>query len=163
MSISLVIADDHPLLTNALVTLFGAEKDFKLEAVCCNGDETLAALKKLKPDILLLDIRMPGKDGLAVLREMKSEKLSTRPVLLTAELSDQQLTEAVRLGARGLVLKDLAPKLVLQCVRDVHAGKLWLEKRSVSTALESVLLEEVKRHEAARLLTQRELEIVKHV
>lgn len=163
MSISIVIADDHPLITEALVALFAEKNDFQIVAVCCDGDQTLAALKNHKPDILLLDIRMPGTDGLAVLREMKREKLSTRAVLLTAEVSDKEVTEAVRFGARGLLLKALAPKLIVRCVRDVAAGKLWLEKGSVSAALESVLQDEVKRGEAAHQLTRRELDIVRHV
>jgi DNA-binding NarL/FixJ family response regulator len=163
MSITLVISDDHPLIVDAMVNLFGQEKDFKIAALCRDGDETLAALKKHKPDILILDIRMPGKDGLAVIREMKKEKLATRTVLLTAELDEEELTEAVRLGVRGLVLKQLAPKLLVQCIRHVHAGELWLEKDSVSTALEKLLQGEAGKLEVAQALTPREIEIVKHV
>lgn len=163
MPITLVVADDHPLIVDGLVNLFRQEKDFKVAALCRDGDETLSAVKKHKPDVLVLDIRMPGKDGLAVLREMKKEKLATRTVLLTAELNDEELTEAVRLGARGLMLKQLAPKLVVQCIRRVYAGELWLEKRSVSAALEKLLQGESGRRDAARVLTVRELEIVKHV
>src|SRR5215470_3653176 len=104
MPIILVIADDHPLILDAVVNLCREEKDFKIAALCRDGDETLAALKKHRPDILVLDLRMPGKDGLAVVREMKKEKLPTRTVLLAAELEEEELTEAVRLGVRGLVL-----------------------------------------------------------
>jgi DNA-binding NarL/FixJ family response regulator len=78
-------------------------------------------------------------------------------------LSENELAEAVRLGVRGLVLKEMSPRLLIQCVRQVHGGELWLEKRSVSAALERLLRDEASRNDAARLLTPRELDIVKLV
>jgi DNA-binding NarL/FixJ family response regulator len=143
--------------------LFRLEKDFKVAARCLDGEETIRAVRKHKPDVLVLDIRMPGTDGLSVLREMKKEKLSTRVVLLTGVLDEEELAEAVRLGVRGLVLKEMAPKLLVQCIRQVHAGELWLEKRSVTNALEKLLRREAGQREVAQLLTPREIEIVKQV
>jgi two-component system, NarL family, nitrate/nitrite response regulator NarL len=105
---------------------------------------------------------MPAKDSLVVLREMRKEKLPTRVVILTATLAEEGLTEAVRLGVRGLVLKELAPKLLVQCIRIVHAGELWLEKRSVTSALEQLLRHETERN-TAQVLTPREIEIIKQV
>jgi DNA-binding NarL/FixJ family response regulator len=163
MPITLVIADDHPLILDALENLFRGEMVFKLLARCANGDETLKALRRDKPEILLLDMQMPGDGGLGVLREMKKGKLSTRVVVLTAALEEDQLAEAIRLGARGLVLKELAPALLVQCVRKVHGGELWLEKRSVTNALERLLKREAGGKEAALLLTPREIEVVKQV
>ena len=163
MPITLIIADDHPLILDALENLFRLEKDFKVVARCLNGDETLHSVRRHKPDILVLDIQMPVKDGLVVLREMRKEQLPTRVVILTATLNEEGLAEAVRLGVRGLVLKELAPKLLVQCIRKVHAGELWLEKRSVTSALEKLLQREVAKHEAAQMLTSREIEIIKQV
>jgi DNA-binding NarL/FixJ family response regulator len=163
MPITLVLADDHPVVLWGLDSLLAVEKDFKILAHCLDGEQTLNAVRKYKPDILVLDIRMPGKDGIAVLREMRKEKLATRVVLLTAELDDDELAEAVRLGVRGLVLKELAAKLVVQCLRQVHAGELWLEKRSVSSALEKLLQGEAGKLAVAQVLTNREIEIVKQV
>ena len=163
MPITLVLSDDHPLILNGLENLFRLEKDFKVAARCLVGEETVKAVRKHKPDVLVLDIRMPGTDGLTVLREMKKEKLSTRVVLLTGALDEEELAEAVRLGMRGLVLKEMAPKLLVQCIRQVHAGELWLEKRSVSLALEKLLRREAGQREVAQLLTPREIEIVKQV
>jgi DNA-binding NarL/FixJ family response regulator len=78
-------------------------------------------------------------------------------------LSEDELAEAVRLGVRGLVLKEMSPRLLIQCIRQVHAGELWLEKRSVSVALERLLRDEASRNDAAKLLTPRDLDIVKLV
>ena len=163
MPITLVIADDHPLILDAMENLFRLEKDLKVVARCLEGDEALKAVRRHKPDILVLDIQMPAKDGLVVLREMRKEKLPTLVVVLTATLDEEGLTEAVRLGVRGLVLKELAPRLLVQCIRKVHGGALWLEKRLVGSALEKLLQRETARNEAAQVLSPREIEIIKQV
>jgi two-component system, NarL family, nitrate/nitrite response regulator NarL len=163
MPITLVLSDDHPLILDGLQNLFRLEKDFKVVARCLDGEEAVKAVRKHKPDVLVLDIRMPGIDGLSLLRQMKKEKLSTRVVLLTGELDEEELAEAVRLGVRGLVLKEMAPKLLVQCIRQVHAGELWLEKQSVTNALEKLLQRESGQREVAQLLTPREIEIVKQI
>ena len=163
MPISLVLADDHPIILDGLEMLFRAEQDFQVLARCVNGEETIQAVRQHRPDILILDIRMPGKDGLAVLREVKKDSLPTRAVLLTVGLDEDDLLEAIRLGVRGVVLKEMAPQMLVQCVRKVHAGGQWLEKRSVGRALEKMLLREAGERQVAGVLTPRELEIVRMV
>ena len=103
-SIRIVIADDHPLILDALNNLFRFEKDFQVVAECRDGVDTMEAVRKYQPDILVLDIRMPGKDGLQVLWEINAEKLATRVVLLTAEMDEDQVVDAMRLGVKGIVL-----------------------------------------------------------
>lgn len=163
MPINVIIADDHPLILDGIENLFRSAKDFKVVARCLDGEQALKALRDHHPDILVLDLKLPQKDGLSVLREMKKEKLTTRVVILTAAVEDEELAEAVRLGARGLMLKEMAPQLLVQCIHQVHAGELWLEKRSVSKALEKLLQREAGRQETAKILTPREMEIVKQV
>jgi DNA-binding NarL/FixJ family response regulator len=163
MPITLVIADDHPLILDAMENLFRLEKDFQVVARCLDGDAALDAVRRHQSDILVLDIQMPAKDGLVVLREMRKEQLRTRVVILTATLDEEGLTEAVRLGVRGLVLKELAPKLLVECIRKVHGGALWLEKRLVTSTLEKLLQRETARNEAAQVLTPREIEIIEQV
>lgn len=163
MPISLVLADDHPIILDGLEMLFREEQDFQVLARCVNGEETLQAVRHHRPDILILDIRMPGKDGLAVLREIKKDGLPTRAVLLTVGLDEDDLLEAIRLGVRGVVLKEMAPQMLVQCVRKVQAGEQWLEKRSVGRALEKMLLREAGERQVAGVLTPRELEIVRMV
>jgi DNA-binding NarL/FixJ family response regulator len=163
MPIRLVVADDHPLILDALQQLFSLEPDFQLLACCRNGTETLQAVKDYQPDVLILDVRMPGQDGLAVLREMREEHCPTRVVLLTAGLEEHETLEAVRLGAHGVVLKEMASHLLVQCVRKVHAGGQWLERHSISRALETMLRHQDGRRDMTSLLTPRELEIVRLV
>ena len=161
MPIRLVVADDHPLILDALQQLFSLEPDFQILACCRNGVETLQALKDCQPDVLILDIRMPGKDGLEVLREMRQEHYTTRVVLLTAVMEEHEVMEAVRLGVHGVVLKEMAPHLLVQCIRKVHAGEQWLERHSISRALEAMLRHQEGTRDMTGLLTPRELEIVR--
>ena len=161
MPIRLVVADDHPLILEALQQLFSLEPDCQLLACCQNGAETLQAMKAYQPDVLILDVRMPGQDGLAVLREMRQKHYLTRVVLLTAGLNEHEALEAIRLGAQGVVLKEMASHLLVQCVRKVHAGGQWVERHSVSRALETMLRHQDGTRDVTGLLTPRELEIMR--
>lgn len=153
MAISLVLADDHPLILNGLVNLFNLEGDFYTVALCKDGYETIEAVRKHRADVVILDINMPKKDGLEVAREIRKEKLPPRVVLLTAEIDDEQLLESVRQGVSGIVLKEMAPQLLVQCIRKVHAGEQWIERRSSQLALEKVLRREAGARELASHLT----------
>jgi DNA-binding NarL/FixJ family response regulator len=160
MAIRLVLADDHPIVLDGLEQLFGLEPDFEVVARCRDGDETLRALRSFRPDVVVLDVRMPGCDGLDVLKVMQEEKMTTRAVLLTAALQEDRLVEALRLGVGGVVLKEMAPQLLVEAVRQVNAGRRWLDKGSVHRALDRLLVREAGSREAAQTLTPRELEIV---
>jgi DNA-binding NarL/FixJ family response regulator len=160
MTISLVLADDHPLILDGLETLFRREPDIKVLARCVNGEETLKAVRQHLPDVLILDIRLPKIDGLAVLRAMKKENLSPRVVLLTMGLDEDEVVEGLRLGVSGVVLKEMAPRLLVQCVRKVYAGERWVERQSFSRAMEKILRHEAGAREVAEILTPREIQIV---
>lgn len=163
MPIRLVLADDHPLVLDGLENLFRTEEDFQVLARCINGVETLQAVREHEPDVLVLDIRMPVKDGLEVAREIRKENLPTRVVLLTAVLEERELLEAVRLGVQGIVLKEMAPQMLLRCIRKVHAGEQWIEHRSAKQALEKLLRREAGTREVAAKLTPQEVTIVRLV
>jgi len=163
MPITLVLADDHPIFLDGLEHLFRREADLQVLQCCLDGEAALQAVRRHKPDVLVLDLRMPKMDGLIVLREMQKEKLPTRVVVLTAALDEGHVLEAVRLGVPGMVLKDMASRFLVQCVRKVHAGEQWLETRSVGLALERLLKREAGTRQISELLTPREIEIVRMV
>ena len=161
MTVRLVLADDHPVVLDGLEQLFRLERDFEVVARCRDGHETLRALRHHRPDLLVLDVKMPGLDGLSVLRAMRDEALPTQTVLLTAALDDDQLVEAVRLGVRGVVLKESAPRTIIHAVREVRAGGSYLEGRAVSGALQKLVRREATTRSVQKVLTPRELEIVR--
>jgi len=163
MAIRLVLADDHPLILDGLEQLVRLAGDFEVLERCVSGEEALRAVEAHRPDVLVLDIRLPDLDGLAVLRELRRRRLSTRVVILTGAINEDETIEAVRLGVSGVVLKEMAPRLLVQCLRKVHAGEQWIEKRSVREALETMLRREAGGREAASQLTPREVELIRMV
>jgi two-component system, NarL family, nitrate/nitrite response regulator NarL len=163
MRTRLVLADDHPIVLHGLENLLRAEPDLQVVARCASGDETIIAVRRHRPDLLILDMHMPGKDGLAVLRELQRDKLPIKVVLMAERLDDEEVLEAFRLGVEGMLLKELALKMVVQCVRKVLAGEIWLEKHAVSRALDVLLHRENGEREMAGLLTPREMEMVRLV
>lgn len=94
---------------------------------------------------------------------MREARLPTRVVVFTTAIDEDQALEAIRLGVRGVVLKEMAPRHLVQCVRKVHAGEQWLEKRSIGRVLDKLLQREAGARETAGVLTPREIEIVRMV
>ena len=160
--IRLVLADDHPIVLQGLEQLFSLEPDFEILARATNGSDALRFVREFRPDILILDLRMPVKDGLTVLREMRCESLPTQAVVLTAVDGDDVL-EAIQIGVRGLVLKDTAPMLLVRCVREVHAGGMWLDRSAAARAVDKLIVRESRFPECAHVLTPRELEIARMI
>jgi len=160
MSIRLVVADAHPLILAGLQHLFQQEDDFHVVAYCRDGEETLKAVFQHHPDVLILDFRLPGKDGWEVLRELVEKPLPIRVVLLAAELDVDEALQACRLGVGGVVLKEMADHLLIPCIRKVHAGERWIERRSISRAVDKLLRREAGEHKLAKILTARERELV---
>jgi two-component system nitrate/nitrite response regulator NarL len=163
MPIRVVVADDRVIVLKGLESLLGREPDFTVVATCTSGEATLAAVRRHRPDVLLIGARVPGVAGLGAVRALKMEPNSPRVVLLTAGIEDDEVLEATRLGVAGIVLEDMPPHLLFQCIRQVHAGEAWIEKQMASRALERMLRREANGRAIAAVLTRREIEIVRLV
>ena len=163
MTIRIVVADDHPFILDGLDQLFRAESDCEIVARSTDGEEALRAVQTFRPDVLVLDVRMPRLDGIELLRRMHELQLSTKVVLLTASLDDARLLEAFRLGASGLVLKESAPRLLVQSVRQVANGEQSWNGKAIAGALRLVLQREQAVAAASAVLTARELEVTRMV
>jgi len=120
-------------------------------------------VEQYQPDVLVMDLRMPGLSGLDVLRALSAKNSRSRTVLLTAIVRDAEVMEAVKLGVRGIVLKESSPDVLIDCVRRVHRGEQWIERETVTRALQRVLDRESAEREAGETLTPREIEIVRMV
>jgi DNA-binding NarL/FixJ family response regulator len=161
--ITVVIADDHPIVLAGLETLLQREPDISVVDHCADGIETLRSVLKHRPDVLILDLRMPRADGVTVLQKMSTERLPTRVVLLAAVVDDDALLEAIRLGARGVVLKEMAPRFLVDCIREVHAGRQWFEQRAVGEAMDKLVRRDAATKEIGSILSRREIEVVRAV
>ena len=159
--IRLVLADDHPIVLDGLEQLFSTEADLEVVARATSAEGAVRALEEFRPDVLVLDLAMPGHDGIWVMEQAAARKLQARIVLLTAHVDEQNLLDAVRLNVAGVVLKEMAPRLLVECVRKVHAGEKWLEKHSVARAMDRMVKREDEIQRLSRLLTPREMEIVR--
>ena len=159
MPIRLVIVDDHPLVLGGLEQLFRGERDFEVLATCGTAAEGWRALASHEPDVLLLDLKLPDTDGLSLLKRLDPAR-PPAVVVLTASQDENVLLDAARLGARGIVLKAMAPRVLEHCLRAVHEGRTWLTVDGVDLAQRLARRREVEA-ELARVLTPRELEIVR--
>ena len=162
MTIRIVLADDHRIILEGLEQLFRREQDFEVIGTATNGEDALAAVRTKKPDVLVLDINMPKGNGLWVLKNVHTEKLKTRVVLLTATLDDDEVLEAMQSGVSGLVLKESAAVNLVDTVRRVQRGERALEPMVVSRALDRLSQREDAK-KIVEVLSKRETEIVKMV
>ena len=158
MTLRLLLADDHPLVLDGLENLFKNEEDFEVVGRCVNGRETLAAARRHFPDVLILDLRMAELGGLEVLRRLAEERIPVRTVVLTAGMREREMMEAVRLGALGVVLKESAPGVLVDCVRAVARGERYLQPRFLQHALATA-----GANPPEPSLTPRELDLVRMV
>jgi len=160
MTIRLVLADDHPLVLQALDGLFATEDDMEVVALCRDGETALEAVRQFAPDVLLLDLSMPQLDGIAVLQSLQAEESLTQVVVFTGNMDERRALECLRLGVSGVVLKESPPELLLQAIRRVASGELWLEKHSYNQAVALMLRQQNANRQLAALLTPREFEIL---
>lgn len=163
MSVRIVIADDHPVVRRGLAQFIADEDDLEVVAECADGASALEAVALHAPDVLIVDLRMPILNGLDVLRRLRELPSSPAAVILAGNMSDDEVVEAMRNGAKGVVLKEMAPSLLVACIRKVATGGTWLEKEAVGRALEKMLRQDRSREKVRDLLTPREIEIVRMV
>ncbi len=127
--IRVLMADDHAIFRDGVRKLLEDEDDISIVGEAANGNECVHMMAKVRPDILLLDLNMPDKGGLTVLEELNFDSLPTQVIVLTATEDDREAVRAMRLGARGIVLKQSASDLLVKSIRRVHGGEIWLDNR----------------------------------
>jgi two-component system, NarL family, nitrate/nitrite response regulator NarL len=168
--IRIVIADDHPIFRDGLCKLLALEEDFEVVAEASDGRQVLDVLQQHEPDILLLDLKMPGLDGLATLQRLQSAKAKTRVIVLTASDDKNEFVQAMKLGTSGIVLKQTATEMLIKSIRKVHAGEIWLDSHTTAEVIRRFVSDEMPppapqsapspRERERSPLSQREREIV---
>ncbi len=127
MTIRVFLADDHPLTRAGLRDYIAKEKDLELVGEAGDGLEAWRVIEKERPDVALLDIRMPGENGVALARRIKASSLPVKPVMLTSFDARQYVMASLRAGARGYVLKTVTPEELARAIRVVARGGLYLD------------------------------------
>lgn len=129
----LLLADDHPMIRAALDVLL-RDTGVEIVGMAGSGEATLKLVDELQPDILLLDIQMPGGTGIDVLRKLRAGKSPLRVILLTAAIDDAALLEAKSLKVQGIVLKNSDPAYLLDCLDSVRSGRNWMDPELATRA-----------------------------
>ena len=157
---TVLIADDHPIVLEGLVALLHGSEHVVV-ARCTRGAEVMEALQQVEPDILVLDLNMPAPNALEIARTLNAGGHPTRVVLLTSDLTDENIAEAMQLGITGIVLKETAPQQLLNCLDTVAAGRQWFDPEIARRAMTAGWQAPPRR--ARDLLTRRELDVARLV
>jgi DNA-binding NarL/FixJ family response regulator len=150
-AIRVLIADDHAIVREGLAVLVNRCEDMMVVAQATNGKEAIERVLRYKPDVVLMDLRMPELGGVAAIEAIRESLPEVRIVVLTVFDGDEDIYRSMRAGAKAYLLKDAAPKDLLDCVRAVHSGK---------TSMPPGIAEKLASRVSARDLTRREGEIL---
>lgn len=161
-TIRILIADDHPIVREGLEVVLASQTDMELVAQATNGDQAVRLAQETQPDVIIMDLQMPVKDGLTAIREINETGLGAQILVLTSFPNDDKVFAAIKTGAIGFLLKDSSPEDLLDAIRTVHRGESALHP-----TIAIKLVEEIKRPSAlppsAEPLTPRELEVLRHL
>ncbi len=127
--LKVLLADDHPIFRKGLADIISAEKEFEIVAEAADGEDALAQIKKHKPDLIILDIKMPRLTGFEVVRELAKAKITQPVIFLTMHDEEDIFNHAIELGVKGYILKESAINEIVLCIKTVSKGKHYLSAR----------------------------------
>jgi NarL family two-component system response regulator LiaR len=157
--IRILIADDHAVVRHGLRALITTEADLELIGEASDGVEAIELTSKLKPDVILMDMAMPRKTGLEAIRDIKQADPQACILVLTSFAEDDQVFPAIKAGAAGYLLKDTAPRELVQAIRDVHRGEVSLHP-TIARKLVGELKRPIDLPPAEEQLTEREVQVL---
>ena len=160
MPVTIILADDHPIVRQGLRHLLESEPEFKVLGEAGDGIDALLLAKQLKPDILVVDMMMPGLNGLEVVRQVKYNSPGTRTIILSMQSADAYVIEALKNGAAGYVLKETGPSELVNAVHEVIQGNQYLSPKLAKRFQASVHKIMDTPSDAYETLTAREREIL---
>jgi two-component system NarL family response regulator len=153
-AIRVLVADDHTVVRDGLVAIIQQEKDLDVVAETGDGRKAVELWKKHKPDVTLMDLRMPELDGVNAIYEIRAADPNARIIILTTFDGDEDIYRGMRAGAKSYLLKDVRREELFQCIRDVHAGRTFVPPAIACKLAERLTVE---------ALTPRELEVLRLV
>ena len=160
--ISVLIADDHSLIRQGLKQILEIEKDLAVVAQASNGSEAVQLARECRPDVILMDINMPGTNGLQAIKEIKQEKLECKIIVLTIHEDREYLFKTLQMGAEGYVLKDAEPSVLIEAIRNVYLGQSYIQPNMTMELVKEfnkITMHEKEKHNENNL-TAREIEVL---
>ncbi len=161
--IRVLIADDHAIVREGLVGLLEEQPDIEIVGEAIDGSDTLAKARELKPDILLLDLLMPGLDGIGVLSQLGKSLESIKVIVLTGVDDEEYLARAIQAGAKGYLIKDVASSQIIDAIRAVASGEGWLPPKLAGALFRKLSAPDNEDTIKLRSLTPREMEVLLRV
>jgi two-component system, NarL family, nitrate/nitrite response regulator NarL len=158
---SIMLVDDHPLLRKGLRQLISMDDELEVIAEASNGADAITQGVELDPDLILLDLNMQGMNGLETLRHLRDQGVTSRIVMLTVSDADEDVLQAISLGADGYLLKDMEPEELLDQIKRALNGKMVLSEAVTQILATAIRNPNNKSSGEIDALTQRELEILK--
>ena len=156
--IRVLIADDHAVVRQGLRTFLDLQEEIAVVGEAADGDDAVDAVERLAPDVVLMDLVMPGVGGIEAIRRIRERSPATRVIVLTSFLDDEKVFPAVRAGAAGYLLKDVQPQELVRAIEIVHDGQALLHPAVAARLMEEVAQCDVRR--APDVLTPREREVL---
>jgi DNA-binding NarL/FixJ family response regulator len=153
-TIRVVSVDDHPLFREGITRIVADQPDIAIVAEAATGRDAIEQFRRCRPDVLLLDIRLPDMSGIDVLSTIRTEFKDARALMLTTAEGDVEIQRALQAGARGYLLKSASPRDLMDAIRKIHAGRKVIPP-DVASQLAS--------HLAEPTLTTREVEVLRHI
>jgi NarL family two-component system response regulator LiaR len=162
-SIRVLIVDDHAVVREGLRALISVKRGMEIVGEAEDGEGAISQARALKPDVILLDLVMPRKNGIQAIGEIKQENPDARILVLTSFAEDSQVFSAIKAGALGYLLKDSSPQELLQAIHDVHRGKPFLHPNIALKVIQELNRPQENLPLTEEPLTERELEVLKQV
>jgi NarL family two-component system response regulator LiaR len=157
-AIRVLIVDDHAVVREGLRTFLELQEGIEVAGEAADGDEAVAAAERLAPDVILMDLVMPRRDGVSAMREIRERVPGARVIVLTSFLDDGRLMPALAAGAAGYLLKDVEPSELARAVRGAHAGEAMIDPTVAARLLRT--LSDPQARAASGELTRREREVL---
>ncbi len=159
-SIRILIADDHPVVREGLITMISREPDFQVIGEAKDGVEAVSKAKELKPDIVLMDLRMPELDGVEAICQIAAAEPDIKFIILTTYSDDEYIFRGIEVGARAYLLKDAPREELFRAIRAVYEGESLIQP-VVATKVLDRFAELSRQAQAPETLSEREIEVLK--